>query len=136
MLFRLNVSPFTVISTEYRVPCHFDRVPCPLSFRPSEASGEILSHYYVYILTNWDNSVIYVGMTNDLHRRLNEHRHGTVGGFTKRYNVHKLVYFEQTEDVRVAIEREKQLKKWRRAKKDALVASMNPDWRDLSLNWE
>ena len=94
-----------------------------------------MAQYYVYMLANWDNSVVYIGVTNDLRRRLDEHRRGVADGFTKRYNVHKLVYFEQTEDVRVAIEREKQLKKWRRAKKDALVASANPDWHDLSLDW-
>jgi len=78
--------------------------------------------YFVYILTNWDNSVMYIGVTGNLEKRLYEHRNNLVDGFTKKYNVHKLVYFESTSDVRSAIAREKQLKGWRREKKNALVA--------------
>ena len=74
--------------------------------------------YYVYILTNKNNRVMYIGVTNDLERRLYEHRQELADGFTKRYHVHKLVYFEQTSDVHVALEREKQLKNWSRAKKN------------------
>ena len=74
--------------------------------------------YYVYILSNWCDSVMYIGVTGDLPGRLYEHRNGLADGFTKRYNVHKLVYFEQTNDVRSAIEREKQRKGWTRAKKE------------------
>ena len=88
--------------------------------------------YYVYFLTNWDDSVLYIGVTNNLPRRLYEHRNGLVDGFTKKYNVHKLVYYEYTNDVYSAISREKQLKKWTRAKKNALVVKENPEWRDLS----
>ena len=91
--------------------------------------------YYVYFLTNWDDSVLYIGVTNNLPRRLYEHRNGLVDGFTKKYNVHKLVYYEYTNDVYSAISREKQLKKWTRAKKNALVVKENPQWRDLSLEW-
>ena len=92
--------------------------------------------YYVYILTNQTNNVMYIGVTNDLERRLYEHKHHLVDGFTRDYRVEKLVYFEETSDVMAAIEREKQLKKWRRAKKNALVQQTNPLWRDLSLNWQ
>ena len=92
--------------------------------------------YCVHILTNWNGKVMYIGVTNDLQRRLYEHRHQLVDGFTKRYNVHKLVYFEQTGDIRAAIAREKQLKGWSREKKNALVASANPAWRDLSEDWK
>ena len=74
--------------------------------------------YYVYFLTNWDDSVLYIGVTNNLPRRLYEHRNGLVDGFTKKYNVHKLVYYEYTNNVYSAISREKQLKKWTRAKKE------------------
>ncbi len=91
--------------------------------------------YYVYILTNWNDKVMYIGVTNDLERRLYEHKNGLADGFTKRYNVHKLVCFEQTGDVRTAIAREKQLKGWSRDKKNALVEAVNPAWRDLSENW-
>ncbi|MEL0585636.1 MAG: GIY-YIG nuclease family protein [Candidatus Thiodiazotropha sp. (ex. Lucinoma kazani)] len=91
--------------------------------------------YYVYLLTNWNNKVMYVGVTNDLVRRIYEHKHKLSEGFTKKYNVNKLVYFEQTTDVNVAIAREKQLKKWRREKKNALVVEMNPEWKDLSLGF-
>jgi putative endonuclease len=92
-------------------------------------------NYYVYLLTNWNNRVIYIGITNNLYRRLYEHKYKMIKGFTSTYNVNKLVYFEQTSDVNSALEREKQLKKWRREKKDKLVASANPEWKDLSEGW-
>ena len=92
--------------------------------------------YYVYILSNWDDSVLYIGVTNDLARRIYEHKNHLADGFTSKYNVNKLVYYECTSDVRCAIEREKQLKRWTRAKKKALVGKMNPTWEDLSLNWK
>ena len=91
--------------------------------------------YFVYILSNWDDSVLYIGITSDLPKRLYEHRNHLADGFTAKYNVNKLVYYETTTDVRVAIEREKQLKKWRREKKNNWVATMNPQWKDLSLEW-
>ena len=92
--------------------------------------------YYVYILTNWKGNVMVIGVTNYLERRLYEHRQELIEGFTKRYHVHKLVYYEVTDDVRAALEREKQLKHWTRKKKNALVESVNPLWEDLSENRE
>ena len=92
--------------------------------------------YFVSILSNWDDSVLYIGVTSNLPRRLYEHRNGLADGFTKRYNVHKLVYFEYTKDVYSGISREKQLKKWSRSKKNGLITDMNPQWRDLSADWE
>ncbi|MBQ7802088.1 MAG: GIY-YIG nuclease family protein [Oscillospiraceae bacterium] len=92
--------------------------------------------YFVYILSNWNDSVLYIGVTSNLPRRLYEHRNNLVDGFTKQYNVHKLVYYEHTNDVYSAISREKQLKGWRRSKKDALITKMNPDWHDLSAVWD
>ena len=91
--------------------------------------------YFVYILSNWDDSVVYIGVTSNLPRRLYEHRNGLADGFTKKYNIHKLVYFEQTNDVYSAISREKQLKKWSRSKKNQLIEHQNPTWRDLSQDW-
>ena len=91
--------------------------------------------YYVYILANKTNTVLYIGVTGDLIRRLQEHRNDRIDGFTKRYHVHKLVYYESSTDVRVAIAREKQLKKWRRAKKNELIVSINPTWEDLAGDW-
>ena len=91
--------------------------------------------YFVYMLTNWDDSVLYIGVTSNLPRRLYEHRNGLVEGFTKKYNVHKLVYFEETSDVYAAISREKQLKKWNRSKKNELIKKANPQWADLSEGW-
>ena len=89
-------------------------------------------NYYVYILANSTNVTVYIGVTNDLMRRVYEHRnHLDPDSFTSKYNVHKLVYFEETTDVRTALEREKQLKGWRRAKKNALIETMNPKWKDL-----
>ena len=89
-------------------------------------------NYYVYILTNWNNKVIYTGVTRDLVKRIYQHKNKFVEGFTKKYNVDKLVYYEVTNDVTSAIEREKQIKGWLRSKKNELVASVNPQWRDLS----
>jgi putative endonuclease len=88
--------------------------------------------YYTYILTNWNNRVMYVGVTNNLNRRLYEHRSKRNAGFTAKYNVHKLVYFEETHSILKAIEREKEIKKWRREKKNNLVITINPEWKDLS----
>ena len=75
---------------------------------------------------------MYLGVTNNLERRVYEHRNKLIKGFTEKYNVNKLVYFEETSDVAVAITREKEIKKWRREKKNALVKKVNPDWKDLS----
>ena len=88
--------------------------------------------YYVYILTNWNNKVMYVGITNDLERRIYEHKEKLVKGFINKYNVNKLVYYEQTPDISAALNREKKIKKWRREKKNRLVVNANPLWRDLS----
>ena len=87
--------------------------------------------YYVYMLTNKTNKVLYTGVTNNLKRRIYEHKNGLVDGFTKKYNVHKLVYFDYTTDVHSAISREKQIKGWTRAKKDVLINEFNPNWQDL-----
>ena len=92
--------------------------------------------YYVCILSNWNDSVLYIGVTSNLPRRLYEHRNGLADGFTRKYNVHKLVYFEQAYDVYSAISREKQLKNWCRSKKNELIAKMNPNWIDLSAAWD
>ena len=87
--------------------------------------------YYVYMMTNQYRNVLYTGVTNDLVRRVYEHRNHLIkDSFTARYHVTKLVYFEATEDVRSALEREKQIKSWKRARKDALVESQNPTWED------
>ena len=88
--------------------------------------------YYVYILASATNYSVYIGVTNDLIRRVYEHRNeADPQSFTAQYKVHKLVYFEETTDVRAALEREKQLKGWRRSKKNALIETMNPQWKDL-----
>lgn len=88
--------------------------------------------YYVYFLTNWNNHVLYVGVTNDLRRRVYEHKNGLAEGFTKRYHVNKLVYYEMCEEIEGAILREKQIKAGSRQKKNDLVAKSNPGWEDLS----
>lgn len=88
--------------------------------------------YYVYILTTKENTTLYIGVTNDLKRRVFEHRKGQIAGFTKKYNVHKLVYFEEYSEINAAIAREKQLKRWIRAKKIALIETKNPYWNDWS----
>lgn len=90
--------------------------------------------YWVYIMAN-KTGTMYVGMTDDLERRVWEHKHDVNEGFTKRYQLHMLVYYEDTNDVWAAIAREKQLKGWKRSRKLALVWSMNPAWQDLAEGW-
>jgi putative endonuclease len=87
--------------------------------------------YYVYIMASKRNGTLYIGVTNNLTKRVYEHKHNLVEGFTKKYGVHKLVYYEQSEDVRSAIEREKILKTWQRQWKLRLIEEMNPEWNDL-----
>ena len=88
--------------------------------------------YYVYVLTNIKRNVMYVGVTNDLGRRVYEHRQGIGGAFTRRYNVNVLVYAEEHEFIDDAIAREKQIKGWSRTKKNSLVEASNPTWADLA----
>jgi putative endonuclease len=90
--------------------------------------------YYVYIMAS-STCTLYVGVTNDLERRVFEHKQGLVPGFTRQYGVKRLVHYEDTNDVSVAIAREKQIKAWRRSKKVDLIESRNPGWRDLSDEW-
>lgn len=92
-------------------------------------------NYYVYIVCNWNNNVIYVGMTNNLYRRINEHKNKIIKGFTEKYNCNKLVYYEYFNDVNSAIIREKEIKKWRREKKNLIIEKQNPEWNDLSEDW-
>jgi putative endonuclease len=93
-----------------------------------------MNNYYVYIMTN-NSKTLYTGMTNDLTRRVYEHKQRLIPGFTQKYNITKLVYFEETSDVNAAILREKQIKGWLREKKITLIESMNPEWKDLSVGW-
>ena len=88
-------------------------------------------NYFVYILTNQRNTVLYIGITNSLERRVAEHGERSRFHFARQYNADKLIYFEAYPEPRSAIEREKQLKKWSRAKKEALIAKRNPEWRGL-----
>ena len=90
--------------------------------------------FYVYILTNATRN-LYVGVTNNLERRMYEHKNGLTPGFTAKYKVTWLAYFEQTSSIESAIAREKEIKGWRRSKKIALVETLNPQWNDLSLEW-
>lgn len=90
-----------------------------------------MKSYYVYILANKINGTLYTGVTNDLIKRVYEHKNNLIKGFTKRYCVHKLVYFEETNDINSAIKREKQLKKWNRVWKLELIEKYNPNWKDL-----
>lgn len=87
--------------------------------------------YYVYILASYKNGTLYIGVTNDLRRRVWEHKHDPVKGFTKEYGIHNLVYYEQTEDIESAILREKQMKAWKRFWKIKLINLFNREWKDL-----
>ena len=86
---------------------------------------------FIYILANKNKTTLYIGVTNNLQRRLLEHMEGIGSKFTKRYNVHHLIYYEKFVDITKAIEREKQLKKWSRSKKEKLIESINPEWNFL-----
>lgn len=93
-----------------------------------------MNKFYVYIMTNLSNT-LYVGITNNLERRIYEHKHELLPGFTNRYKIHRLIYFEEFCDVYSAIQREKQIKGWVRRKKIVLIDSINPQWIDLTQDW-
>ncbi len=90
-------------------------------------------YYYVYILASRQNGTLYIGVTNNLTRRIYEHKNDFVEGFTEKYKIHKLVYYEQIENIESAIYREKQLKKWNRQWKLRLIEKLNPEWEDLYM---
>jgi putative endonuclease len=94
----------------------------------------VVNQYYVYIMASRSRT-LYTGVTGNLERRVFEHKQKLVPGFTIRYKIDRLVYFEVTDDVQAALAREKQIKGWRRGKKLALIESMNPTWQDLSSDW-
>ena len=94
-----------------------------------------MHQYFVYIMTN-KSGTLYVGVSNNLERRIFEHKNSLMAGFTKKYKINRLVYYEETNDILAAIAREKQLKGWRRDKKIALIESVNPEWKDLSEDWD
>lgn len=101
---------------------------------PSQPASPVPRSYYVYILAN-RSRMLYVGVTNDLERRMSEHKQKLVPGYSSRYNLRRLVYYESTNDIMAAITREKQIKGWLRARKIALIESANPEWKDLSEHW-
>jgi putative endonuclease len=90
-----------------------------------------MKKYYVYVMANKRNGTIYVGVTSDLLKRVFQHKQNLVDGFTKKYNIHQLVYFEVSDDIQSAIAREKQLKNWKRLWKLKLIETINPEWEDL-----
>ena len=90
-----------------------------------------MKQYYIYIITNKPNGTLYIGVTNNIARRIYEHKHGLVEGFSKKYHLHILVYYEIFNDVKEAIIREKQMKKWKRDWKIRLIEEFNPEWKDL-----
>jgi len=93
------------------------------------------NNFYTYILTNYQKSVLYVGVTNNLERRISEHKQSLLEGFTKKYNCKYLVYYENFSQINNAIDREKEIKGWKRFKKENLINSINPKWNDLSEEW-
>ena len=106
---------------------HFTVIPVNTGFHMA------MKKYYVYILTSKRNGTLYIGVTNDLMRRVYEHKNDFIGGFTKKYAVHRLVYYEQYDDVVNAIQREKRLKKWNRQWKIELIEKENLEWNDLYM---
>src|SRR6267143_5859374 len=101
---------------------------------PDRQSSSVMRIYYVYVMAS-RSRVLYTGVTNDLTRRVNEHKQGLIPGFTQKYRVTRLVYFEQFGDIRDAIAREKQIKGWVRARKIELIEARNPTWADLAERW-
>ena len=95
-----------------------------------------MATYYVYILSSGINGTLYIGMTNNIQRRMYEHKNNLIDGFTQQYDVHLLVYLEETNSAPAAIQREKQLKNWRRTWKANLINEANPQWRDLAEDFE
>jgi len=93
-----------------------------------------MKKYYIYIMTN-STGTLYIGVTSDLHRRVYEHKQKLIDGFTRKYNITRLAYYEETSAVQTALAREKEIKKWRRSKKIALIKARNPKWADLSAGW-
>ncbi|HCD38919.1 MAG TPA: GIY-YIG nuclease [Candidatus Omnitrophica bacterium] len=91
--------------------------------------------YYVYILASKRNGTLYVGVTNNLEKRIYEHKNDLIKGFTSRYGVHTPVYYEETNDINTALQREKRLKKWNREWKLELIEAVNPYWNDLAKDW-
>lgn len=94
-----------------------------------------MNMYFVYIISNWKHSVFYTGVTNDVERRVYEHKMKLIPGFTSRYNCNKLLYYEEHNDINYAIKREKLIKKYKRDWKKNLINSINPEWKDLSEGW-
>lgn len=94
-----------------------------------------MKSYFVYILSNGINGTLYIGVTNNLERRVYEHKNNLVDGFTKQYDLHRLVLYEETNSIEAAIAREKQLKNWRRQWKTDLINTINPEWKDLSKDF-
>ena len=105
--------------------------PINSPFRRKTESRKSHEYYYVYILASRRNGTLYVGVTNDLIRRVYEHKNNFVAGFTSKYSVHKLVYFEPCEDFESALQREKRIKEWKRRWKLELIEKRNPEWKDL-----
>jgi putative endonuclease len=94
-----------------------------------------MNNYFVYILASQKNGTLYIGVTSNLEKRLFEHKNKLIDGFTKKYDIDKLVYFEKKDDIKSAIAREKQLKKWNRKWKIKLIEEYNPNWHDLAKEW-
>ena len=94
-----------------------------------------MKQYFVYIISNWTGERIYTGVTSNLERRIFEHKNKIIEGFTKKYNIDRLVYFELYDDPASAILREKEIKGWRREKKNRIIEGKNPEWTDLSIGW-
>ena len=121
-----RITGFSNASNIGVVGCALDRTKCAVQIWRMKTRGGC-----VYILTNGPNGVLYIGVTADLPRRIWEHREGIFDGFTKRYKLKRLVWFEVHDDIRTAIQREKTMKQWSRAWKTAAIERENPDWQDL-----
>ncbi len=130
-LLRLVEGPYVFLFPRWEAHCNL----LSPTIRSSKYTALVSKTYYVYILQSSSRHALYIGVTNDLLRRVFEHKTGQCKGFTEKYKCRRLVYFEQFGRVHAALRREKQLKGWRREKKEALITKLNPHWEDLSKEW-
>ena len=121
------------IKNNYWIEYYEENILLDLSFNKTPFKEMRL--FYIYILTNKRHGTLYIGITSNLERRIFEHKNSQIDGFTKKYDLKMLVYFDESDDIAAAIQKEKQMKKWNRSWKIALIEKHNPQWVDLAKNW-
>jgi putative endonuclease len=111
------------------------KIPPRAAFGMTDWEGFVEKGGYVYIIGNWTGDVVYTGVTSNLEKRMYQHKNGSLKGFSSKYKTSKLLWYEQFDEIESAIKREKEIKAWRREKKNKLIIKMNPEWTDLTNGW-